>query len=188
MGAYDQGRTAWARSRRSSVRFVGDRQLVIPGPQHGTQRSAGGGASPCTAPTAGANIRRVGGMPPLPSTDVRALVEDADGQRRDDPRQHPELVLPDFSKPDPLVTFTLIGRRVRLRDEMEAALLQEGGRRLLPAPGAVGRDAQDLAAVLRAAEHRLVGAALSRRTTCSARPGRSATAATRSTTTCRRRR
>ena len=53
--------------------------------------------------------------------------------------------------------------RVRLRQQVEAALLHEGRRRLLPAARSVGRHQPGLAAVLRAAEHRLVGAALSRR-------------------------
>ena len=52
---------------------------------------------------------------------------------------------------------------VRLRQQVEAALFHESRRRLLPAAGAMGHHQQGLAAVLRAAEHRLVGAALSRR-------------------------
>ena len=45
-----------------------------------------------------------------------------------DPKEHPEAVLPDFSKPDPLLTFTLDRRRVRLRQQMEAAVLHDGRR------------------------------------------------------------
>jgi hypothetical protein len=65
-------------------------------------------------------------------------------------------------KPDPLVTFKKRRHRVRLRQQVEAAVLHEGRRRLLPARRAVGRHAQAVAAYL-VAEHRLVGAALSRR-------------------------
>ena len=67
-----------------------------------------------------------------------------------DPREHPEAIIPDFSKPDPLVTFTHDRRRARVRQQVEAALLHEGRRRLLPARRAVGRHAQAVASVPRA--------------------------------------
>ena len=42
-----------------------------------------------------------------------------------DPKVHPEAIVGDFSKPNPLVTFKTGGRRVRLRQQMEAALLHQ---------------------------------------------------------------
>ena len=52
-------------------------------------------------------------------------------------------------------------RRVRLRQQMEAALLQQVGDDYFPMPGAVGRHAQDVAAYFVQQRHRLVGTALS---------------------------
>jgi len=34
------------------------------------------------------------------------LVADPDGQRRAGSKVHPDAIIPDLSKPDPLVTFT----------------------------------------------------------------------------------
>ncbi len=102
-----------------------------------------------------------------------------------DPKIHPDAIIPDLSKPDPLVTFTKRRHRLHLRQQVEAALLHQGGRRLLSARRAVGRHPQAVVALLRRRWHRLVGAELSRPTTRSARPARSATAVTRWTTTCR---
>jgi hypothetical protein len=34
------------------------------------------------------------------------VVEDSDGKRRDRSKAAPEVVLPDFNKPDPLLTFS----------------------------------------------------------------------------------
>jgi hypothetical protein len=55
-----------------------------------------------------------------------------------DPKEHPEAIIPDLTKPDPLLTFT--------RDDI-----------------AVGRHPQDLAPLFRARGNRLVGSVLSRR-------------------------
>jgi len=60
-------------------------------------------------------------------------------------KQHPEAIIPDLTKPDPLVTFTKRRYRFRLRQQMEAALFQTERRRLLSVAGAMGCDAQALA-------------------------------------------
>jgi mono/diheme cytochrome c family protein len=44
-----------------------------------------------------------------------------------DPKLHPEAVIPDLSKPDPLVTLHEGGYRADLRQQMEATLLQARG-------------------------------------------------------------
>ena len=51
-----------------------------------------------------------------------------------DPKVNPSVVIPDFSKPDPLVTFKLERRGAGLRHDMEAALFHPQRRRLLRAP------------------------------------------------------
>ena len=73
-----------------------------------------------------------------------------------DPREHPDAIIPDLSKPDPLRHVHEGRRRVRLRQQVEAALFHEGRRRLLPAAGAVGRHHKVMAPVLRRDGHRLV--------------------------------
>ena len=62
------------------------------------------GAPPRLRPPAYVGSSR---LPPLSRADLRALVQDANGERRHDPKQHPEAVIPDFSKPDPLLKFQL---------------------------------------------------------------------------------
>ena len=52
---------------------------------------------------------------------------------------HPDAIIPDLTKPDPLVDVHQGRHRLRLRQPLEAALFQEGRRRLFPAAGAVGR-------------------------------------------------
>ncbi len=51
-----------------------------------------------------------------------------------DPRTHPDAIIPDLGKPDPLVTFTKRRHRLRLWQPLEAAVLQERRRRLFPLP------------------------------------------------------
>ena len=53
--------------------------------------------------------------------------------------------------------------RVHLRQQVEAAVLHQGGRRLLPARRAMGRHPQAMVALLRRGQHRLVGAEVSGR-------------------------
>ena len=55
------------------------------------------------------------------------------------------------------------GRRIHVRNEVEAALFHEDRRRLLRLPGAVGRAEQDLAPYYVEARHGLVDGSLSRR-------------------------
>ena len=104
-----------------------------------------------------------------------------------DPRVRPDVIIPDLSKPDPLLTFKLDDIAFVYGSKWKQRYFTKVGDDYFPLP-AQWDVTNGLAPVLRAAEHRLVGAALSRRTTCSGRPARSATAATRSTTTSRPRR
>jgi mono/diheme cytochrome c family protein len=78
-----------------------------------------------------------------------------------DPHEHPDAFIPDFSKPDPVLTFAKDDVAFRLRQPVEAALFHSPRRRLLPPAGAVGHHAFSLAALPCAEECRLVGAALS---------------------------
>ena len=111
----------------------------------------------------GRAVRRIGGMSAMPRGHIRALVENADGQRR--PRSAPA------SRSDHSRLFQAgsvadlhQGRRcLRVREQMEAALLQESRQRLFPAARAVGHHAQGVARVLRRERHRLVDAVLSAR-------------------------
>src|SRR3984957_15084581 len=95
-----------------------------------------------------------------------------------DPREHPDAIIPDFSKPDPALTFTKDdvafaygGRgkqryytpRVRRREPGEAGHFPPPRGRLLPAAGAMGHHAFPLVALPCAEERRLVGAPLPRR-------------------------
>ena len=66
-----------------------------------------------------------------------------------DPKEHPDAIIPDLVKARSAGDLHEGRYRLRLRQQMEAALFQEGRRRLLPAAGAVGRHAQDLARLLR---------------------------------------
>ena len=75
--------------------------------------------------------------------------------------------------------------RVRLRQQVEAALLHEGRRRLLSLARAVGRGESKVEPLLRSPMAPTGGRLTTRPTTCSAPPARCATAATRSTTTSR---
>ena len=59
-----------------------------------------------------------------------------------DPREHPDAIIPDFVEAGSARDVHEGRRRVRLRQQVEAALLHEGRRRLLPAARAVGRHAQ----------------------------------------------
>ena len=73
------------------------------------------------------------------------------------------MILPDFSKPDPLLTFKLDDIAFVYGSKWKQRYFTKVRRRLLPAARAVGRHQPRVAPVLRAAEHRLVGAALSGR-------------------------
>ena len=80
-----------------------------------------------------------------------------------DPKEHPEAVIPDFTKPDPLLTFKLDDVAFVYGSKWKQRYFTKVGDDYFPLAGAVGRHAPAVAPVLRAAEHRLVGAALSGR-------------------------
>ena len=73
-----------------------------------------------------------------------------------DPRKHPGAIIPDLSKPDPLVNFS--------KDDVAfvygSCWKQRYFTKILSGAGAVGRHAQKVAALFRAERCRLVGAAL----------------------------
>ncbi len=96
-----------------------------------------------------------------------------------DPQQHPDAIIPDLAKPDPLVKFTKDDVAFVYGSKWKQRYFKKNRRRLFSAAGAMGRHAQDMAALLRAQRRRLVGAVLSARQLHSVPPGRSATAATR---------
>ena len=54
-----------------------------------------------------------------------------------DPREHPDAIIPDFSKPDPVLTFTKDDVAFAIRQPLEAALFHPPGQRLLPTASAV---------------------------------------------------
>ncbi len=87
-----------------------------------------------------------------------------------DPRQHPDAIIPDMSKPDPYDVYE--GRcRLRLRQPMEATLYLSG-RRIFPIASSMGHHARALAALSCAEERRLVGCSIPT-TICSVRRARS---------------
>ena len=55
-----------------------------------------------------------------------------------DPKEHPDAIIADFSKPDPFVKFSTTRNRACLWEQMEAALFHESGRRLLSTSCAMG--------------------------------------------------
>jgi hypothetical protein len=55
----------------------------------------------------GRDLCPVGHLPALSRADLRTLVEDENGHVVVDPKVHPEAVLRDFTRPDPLLTFKL---------------------------------------------------------------------------------
>ncbi len=73
--------------------------------------------------------------------------------------EHPEAIIPDLSKPDPLVTFTKDDIAFVYGSKWKQRYFKKVGDDYFPLPGAVGRDAQEVEALLR--EGRLVGALLS---------------------------
>ena len=102
-----------------------------------------------------------------------------------DPKEHPDAILPDLSKPDPLVTFTKDDIAFVYGSKWKQRYFKKVRRRLLSAPRAMGRDASDLAGLLVAPKAPTGGPPFILPTTCSAPPARSATAAIPSTTTSR---
>ena len=125
------------------------------------------------------DLCRLGRVQEMPRGNLRALEQNADGERRArsaraSRRDHPRSLQARSAR------HVHQGRhRVRLRQQVEAALLHQDRRRLLSAAGAVGRHAQDVAALLRRRTAPTGGRRSIRRTTSSGRPARSATAAIR---------
>ena len=78
-----------------------------------------------------------------------------------DPKQHPEAVLPDFGKPDPLLTFKLSDVAFVYGSKWKQRYFTKVGDDYFPLPAQWDVTHQRVAAVLGAAEHRLVGAVLS---------------------------
>ena len=56
-------------------------------------------------PAGGGTLRRLGRVRRLSHRDLRPLENDPHGQRGRDPREHPDAIVPDLFKPDPLLTF-----------------------------------------------------------------------------------
>ena len=102
-----------------------------------------------------------------------------------DPKEHPDAIIPDLSRAGSAAHVHAGRYRLRLRQQVEAALLHEGRRRLLSAAGAMGRHASPVGGPTSSRPAPTGGRRSIRPTTCSVRRGRSATAAIRSTTTSR---
>src|SRR5262245_29369336 len=80
------------------------------------------------------------------------MVKNADGQRGDRSARTPGAGAARLQQAGPAADIQAERRRLRVRFEMEAAVLHEGWQRLLPAAGPVGCDAQDLARLSRPAD------------------------------------
>ena len=94
-----------------------------------------------------------------------------------DPRKHPDAIIPGSVEARSARQLFQGRHRVRLWQPLEAALLHQDRRRLFSGAGAVGRHAQEVAALFRAATVPTGGRRFIRRTISSVRPGRFATAA-----------
>ena len=105
-----------------------------------------------------------------------------------DPREHPDAIIPDLSKPDPLVTFTKDDIAFVYGSRWKQRYFTKIGDDYFPQPAQWDVTHKMWRPYFVAQRHRLVGAVLSARQFPAARPARCATAATRSTTTSRPRR
>ena len=164
MGAYDQGRTACARSRRSSVHIVGDRQLVIPDPQHGTQRSAGGGAAPAPPPPRDehTSARRRAAAATRPIYERWSKTRMANVVTRSASSTRTRSFRTSRS-PIRSLTFKLDDVAFVYGTKWKQRYFTKVGDDYFPLPAQWDVTHKVWRAVLRAAEHRLVGAVLSRR-------------------------
>ena len=77
-----------------------------------------------------------------------------------DPSEHPDAFLPDFSKPDPLLTFTKDDVALIYGSRWKQRYFKKVGDDYFVLPGAMGCRAQNLAALFRPERRRLVGDAL----------------------------
>ena len=108
-------------------------------------------------------IHRLGRLQDLPRRDLRPLAEDAAWRTSCAiPRSIRTRSFPIFSKADPaVVTFTQRRHRLRLRQQVEAALLHQSRRRLFSVARPVGRhESKAGSRYFVRQRHRLVGAAL----------------------------
>ena len=78
-----------------------------------------------------------------------------------DPRARPQVVIPDFSKADPLLTFKLDDVALVYGTKWKQRYFKKVGDDYFPLFSTMGRESQDLASLLRSAEHGLVGSILS---------------------------
>ena len=93
-----------------------------------------------------------------------------------DPKQHPEAIIPDFSKPDPLLTFTKDDVAFVYGSKWKQRYFKKVGDDYFPLPAQWDVTHKNWRTLLRS-KGRLVGAVLSARQLHSGRPARSATAA-----------
>ena len=94
-----------------------------------------------------------------------------------DPKTHPDAILPDLSKPDPLVKFTKDDIAFVYGSKWKQRYFTKSRRRLFPARRAVGRHQQIWRAYMSPPKAPTGGPRFIRPTTCSGPPARSATAA-----------
>ena len=78
-----------------------------------------------------------------------------------DPKEHPDAIIPDLSKPDPLVTFRRTTSPSSTAASGSSAISQKVGDDYFPLPAPVGRHASNLAPYFVRERDRLVGAVLS---------------------------
>jgi mono/diheme cytochrome c family protein len=78
-----------------------------------------------------------------------------------DPRQHPDAIIPDLSKPDPLVNFSKDDIAFVYGSRWKQRYFAKVGDDYFPEPAQWGRHARNVAALFRTEHGRLVGAALS---------------------------
>ena len=96
-----------------------------------------------------------------------------------DPKEHPDAIIPDLSKPDPLVTFTKDDIAFVYGSKWKQRYFTKVGDDYFPLGAQWDVTHKRWRAYCVAERHRLVGRRSIRPTTRSARPARSATAATR---------
>ena len=108
-------------------------------------------------------LRRVARVPALPRRDVRALVAHANGERHHRSKNKSERRARRFQQAESAREFQARRRGIHVRHEMEATLLPAQRQRLLSCECAMGRHQPHLAHLSRAAQHRVVAAALPRK-------------------------
>ena len=102
-----------------------------------------------------------------------------------DPKEHPDAIIPDLSKPDPLVKFTKDDIAFVYGSKWKQRYFTKSGDDYFPLARAVGHDASGLARLSSSRRAPTGGCLFIPPTTCSGPPARCATAAIPSTTTSR---